>query len=24
MAVGHTPPQMAEAYLKVYRSILGD
>lgn len=22
MAVGHTPPQMAEAYLKVYRSIL--
>jgi glycosyltransferase involved in cell wall biosynthesis len=22
MAIGHTPPQMAEAYLKVYRSIL--
>jgi glycosyltransferase involved in cell wall biosynthesis len=23
MAVGHTPPQMADAYLKLYRSILG-
>lgn len=23
MAVGHTPPQMAEAYLKVYLSVLG-
>jgi glycosyltransferase involved in cell wall biosynthesis len=22
MAVGHTPPQMAEAYLRIYRSIL--